>query len=467
MKKSVLFFYCICIAFISEAQPKFVGLASNDGALGGGTLIRFVAGEDSILSYYSLPGIGGIGAGDADPNGSVVEASNGKMYGMTYVDGPAKLGTLFEYDYVTNNYLPLVDFVTASGCKAYSSLMQASNGLLYGMTSYGGNDSAGTLFSYAIGSDSIIRLVDMPIGSGYLSRPNSLIQSSNGNLYGMTSLDGTNGGGTIFEFNINTNTYTVKYNLPAKAHPFGDLLELGIDTLYGLSRLDGNNNHGTIFRFVPASADYTVLYNFDSLHGANPQSSLIVAKDGKLYGTTYFGGAHGRGVLFRFDLSSSIFEDIHDFKDTDGFYPNGSPYPASDGNIYGMTYLGGTSNFGTIYQYDIVTSTFVSSASFNYTNGGNPNGHLTEYKTPTGIPEVNPYHFRLYPNPANGLFSIENNYNSTLAVQIINLLGERLKTYTMTGSTQTFDIGDLGAGMYEVRISDGEQVQKVMKVVKD
>src|SRR5438270_8934716 len=71
----------------------------------------------------------------SDFPGSLMEASNGKLYGVTTQGGNLDLGVIFSFDPVSSAYEKLKDLhYTPCG-----SLMQASDGKLYGMTSSGGN----------------------------------------------------------------------------------------------------------------------------------------------------------------------------------------------------------------------------------------------------------------------------------------------------------------------------------------
>jgi hypothetical protein len=92
---------------------------------------------------------------------------------------------------------------------------------------------------------------------------------------------------------------------------------------------------------------------------------------------------------------------------------------------------------------------------------------VTTYLTvSTGMADMITNDLQLFPNPTAARFTIDHNNKGHLSIQIINLLGERLKTFTMTGAQQAFDISDLSAGIYEVQISDGKQTFKVLKLVK-
>jgi len=380
MKYLVLFF-AIFLAIHLQATPKLISMTYNGGANSGGTLIQYTAGNSGLSSYYSLHGTGQAGnSGNADPYGSVIQASNGNIYGMTYQDGTNHKGTIFQYNCSTNTYTVEVSFDSISGYGPLGSLLEVSNGLLYGLTSRGGAFGGGTIFSYAIGGNTVTKLADLPANAHPYG---SLIQASDGNLYGMTKYDGGNSSGTIFEFNLSNNTYTVKYSLLAGAQPSGSLLEVGADTLYGLTFGDGTNMMGSIFRYIPASNTYTVCYNFSMSTGGSPCSSLTLAGNGLLYGTTALGGVFHDGVLFSYDITNQVYTDIHDFNGMDGRNPLCTVYQASDGLLYGMTGSGGTYSLGNIFSYNIGTASLTSLFSFNGTDGASPQfGGMTEYITP-------------------------------------------------------------------------------------
>jgi len=80
---------------------------------------------------------------------NLIQASNGKLYGMTKVGGIDDLGVLYEYDIATNVYLTKLSFDGAlKGASPEGGLFQASNGLIYGMTRKGGINDLGVVFEY-------------------------------------------------------------------------------------------------------------------------------------------------------------------------------------------------------------------------------------------------------------------------------------------------------------------------------
>ena len=67
---------------------------------------------------------------------------------MTYSGGLNNQGVLFQYDPITDIYVKKLIFSATTGYNPYGSLMQANDGNLYGMTSAGGINNLGTLFQY-------------------------------------------------------------------------------------------------------------------------------------------------------------------------------------------------------------------------------------------------------------------------------------------------------------------------------
>ena len=61
-----------------------------------------------------------------------------KLYGMTGRGGSNDAGVIFSFDPAASTYTKLMDFDYANGRYPYGSLVQASDGKLYGMTSEGG-----------------------------------------------------------------------------------------------------------------------------------------------------------------------------------------------------------------------------------------------------------------------------------------------------------------------------------------
>jgi uncharacterized repeat protein (TIGR03803 family) len=85
---------------------------------------------------------------------------------------------------------------------------------------------------------------------------------------------------------------------------------------------------------------------------------------GLLYGTTYFGGNADQGTLYVINKDGSDFSTIYRFLDDsmDGFNPNVEMIRASDGALYGTTFLGGEFASGTIFRIKPVALSAIRTA---------------------------------------------------------------------------------------------------------
>src|SRR6478735_769599 len=303
------------------------------------------------------------------------------LYGTTTQGGKNNGGTICKLITATNTLSAAFSFDTVDGKSPfYTKLLQASDGKLYGMTSGGGNYS-GVIFSYDPVTLTYKKLYDFDNTNG--SSPyGSLIQATDGKLYGMTRYGGI-GYGVIFSYDIATSTYTKLKNFDKAngSYPYGDLVQASDGRLYGMTSGGGSIDAGVIFSYDPAISTYAKLIDFAYKKGVNPQGSLIQASDGQLYGMTSGGGSSNMGVIFSYDLTTSTYTKRMDFDYTNGAVPFGSFIQASDGKLYGTTAAGGNNTLGVIFSYDAATSNYTKLRDFGANNLGNyVNGALTKDK---------------------------------------------------------------------------------------
>src|SRR5580692_1610353 len=161
----------------------------------------------------------------------------------------------------------------------------------------------------------------------------SLVQGTDGNLYGITEFGGANSLGTVFKVTP-TGTLTTLYSFCAKTNctegavPFGGLV-LGTDgNFYGTTSEGGDTAEpcaaeggivdcGTVFKITPAGK-LTTLHSFDSTDGYTPgYGPLVQAANGNFYGTTQSGGANGGGAVFSI-TSEGTLTLLHSSAYTDG-----------------------------------------------------------------------------------------------------------------------------------------------------
>lgn len=97
---------------------------------------------------------------------------------------------------------------------------------------------------------------------------------------------------------------------------------------------------GLLAAVAAEAQTFTTLYNFNGTQGYHPVS-LVQGRDGNFYGTTIYGGTSDNGAIFKITPSGEV-TDLYSFSAPS--YPNGLIL-ASDGNFYGTTYYGGSGGY--------------------------------------------------------------------------------------------------------------------------
>jgi uncharacterized repeat protein (TIGR03803 family) len=323
------------------------------------------------------------------PFAGLVQATNGNLYGTTNSCGANGYGTVFKIT-PSGTLTTLHSFDGTDGGIPYAGLLQDTNGNLYGTTSEGGvvGGGDGTVFQITP-SGTLMTLSSFDFTNG-ASPYAGLLQGTNGKLYGTTWQGGSgnldscsfDGCGTVFETTLSGATSTlysfcVQSGCPDGSGPQAGLVQATNGSLYGTTTAGGTNGYGTIFKITP-SGTLTTLYSFCSQSscpdGKTPYAELIQATNGNLYGTTYYGGTNGYGTIFRITPSGTL-TTLHSFDYTDGAYPYAGLNQASDGNFYGTTVEGGTSGFGTVFKIT-PSGTLTTLHSFDYTDGADVQGGL-------------------------------------------------------------------------------------------
>jgi len=309
--------------------------AGGSGTVAAGVIFRITpGGVYSVI--YNFPGYYNPSYGD--PFGSLIQASDGYLYGTTMSGGTGSSpgsGILFKCS-LSGTFTLLLNFGGTTGPNFGSgamNLMQANDGNLYGMTEYGGSNDNGVIYEYNITTNTYTKLLDFTGRDGAYPGDNghgSLMQASDGNLYGMTEYGGLNNIGVIFQYNLNTGVYIDEYDFPNinvdGYFPLGFLTEASDGNLYGMTSGGGKNGEGNLFRFTPGSnINYTALYQFDPLNDNTgfPYGSLLKASDGNLYGLTYgLQTQKAWGTIFNYNIVSDTVKELYNFKGTDGANPH-------------------------------------------------------------------------------------------------------------------------------------------------
>ncbi len=281
----------------------------------------------------------------------VVGKNDGALYGITFAGGTnSSRGIIWKLNRDGSGYRILHSFFpndnsgTASLLQPQPALIQGSDGLLYGTTpgvGFTGTDPTtqyGTVFKITPDSGLFTVLHSFTASD---SAPDSLVQGSDGALYGA-------GLNSIFKLNTDGNNYTVLHTFNAGtdgSSPVGALIQGSDGALYGTTVGSGPNSHGTVFKLDTNNA-FTVLHSFGSIpnDGQQPFCGLVQADNGALYGMTRIGGSNTFGTLFMLNTDGGGYTNLHHFGSPagDGAHPVfGSLTKGLGGVLYGTTEMGG------------------------------------------------------------------------------------------------------------------------------
>ncbi|MFN9695594.1 MAG: choice-of-anchor tandem repeat GloVer-containing protein, partial [Synechococcaceae cyanobacterium] len=300
-------------------------------------------------------------ANGANPSAALTPASNWLFFGTTSGGGDHNVGSIFEFDSSGAGSIKLkASFDYANGAYPSAALTPAGNGLFYGTTTSGGDNSLGSIFEFDPSAGGSIKLKASFDGVNGLWPAAALTLAGNGLFYGTTSGGGDHGRGSIFEFDPSgPGSITLKASFDGAngGNPFAALTAAVNGLLYGTTASGGDHNLGSIFAFDPSGGgSITLKASFDGANGSTPLAALTPADNGLFYGTTYGGGVNDRGAIFEFDPSSTdsltLKASFPAFPFTEGVSPSGELIQASTGKFLGTAGLGGDSAVGTIYEFD-------------------------------------------------------------------------------------------------------------------
>ena len=395
------------------------GMTREGGTNNLGTIFKVKSdgtGFAKLIDFSSL-------AKGSSPEGSLI--SDGIfLYGMTKKGGINDMGTTFKIMPDGTGFAKLLDFSGVVNGKTPTGSLISDGTFLYGMTSAGGTKDFGTIFKIKPDGTGFIKLLDFN-GAANGSSPRGSLISDGTFLYGVTLSGGTNNFGTIFKINPDGTGFAKLLDFTGATNgssPSGSLISDGI-FLYGLTQQGGTNNFGTLFKIMPDGTGFTKLPDFSlATNGKYPRGSLI--SDGTfLYGMTREGGANNFGTLFRIMLDGTGFAKLLDFATVaTGILPEGSLI--SDGNfLYGMTSGGGTANVGTVFKYQIGTTTDIHK--------------VTDITAQLAV----------YPNPNSGSFTIHAATEGVYA--ILNELGQTIKIVKLNAENKnSMMVDNLSNGIY-------------------
>jgi uncharacterized repeat protein (TIGR03803 family) len=334
-----------------------------------------------------------------EPFGGVTLDTAGNLYGTTSTAGSGfglGLGTVFKLD--TAGKLTTLHAFTgnADGGNPFAGVILDTTGNLYGTTNYGGvPDYLGTVFMLdKTGKETVLHNFTGEADGESPFAP--LIRDAAGNLYGTTLGKSSGDQGTVFKLDKNGKE-TVLHNFTGRAdgqNPEAGLIRDRVGNLYGTAG-GGQLNAGTVFK-IDQAGKFTPLYAFSGgTDGSVPLGGLVRDPTGNFYGTTFDGGdlncnvGFGCGVVFKLDQAGKETVVYRFVGGTDGQGPQGNLVRDTKGNLYGITYFGGSAagcgggGCGTVFKLDANGKETILHRFQGTSDGANPMAGLTLVKDGT------------------------------------------------------------------------------------
>ncbi|HVM59614.1 MAG TPA: choice-of-anchor tandem repeat GloVer-containing protein [Verrucomicrobiae bacterium] len=338
------------------------------------------SGAAALTNLWTFTG----GADGANPMlANLIQATDSCFYGTAAYGGANGYGAVIRIT-PAGVLTSLWSFANGTdGANPYAPLVQAGDGNFYGTTSGSGSGASpnGTVFRIT-SRGTLTTLRSFSGGSDGAAPYGGLVQGIDGNLYGTTSAGGTSGNGTVYRITTSGTLTTLRPFAGGSdgSAPYGGLVQ-GVDgNFYGTTSAGGASGNGIIYRITP-SGTLTNLWSFSGgLDGGNPNAGLAWGGDGNLYGMTSVGGANGNGTVFRITPTGTL-SNLCAFQGClDGAAPYAALVQGSDGNFYGTTSGSGSgpSPYGTVFRIT-PAGTLTTLASFsNGLDGANPYAGLVQ-----------------------------------------------------------------------------------------
>jgi uncharacterized repeat protein (TIGR03803 family) len=331
------------------------GAASSGGANNSGTLYKLTTSGSSFTLLHSLTSLEG-----SLPQGALVQAPDGTLFGTAYNGGLNGYGTVFRVGPDGSNVGVIHDFMPPNGGDGVhpAAPVTISGSVAYGTDSSGGSSGRGAVYKLNLDGSGYALLHNFTNGSSDGGTSAAVIKGADGYLYGTIPSGGSNGNGAVFKLSADGSAYSDLYDFGAAPadgnNPQAGLLQGRDGALYGTTQYGGSNSSGTVFKLNTDGSAYSVLYHFSGASdGSYPVCSLIQGNDGLLYGTAPSGGTNNDGTVFKLATNGATFMKIYDFKGSpDGQQPQGGLLLGQDGFLYGVSGYGGSNSSGTVFRMD-------------------------------------------------------------------------------------------------------------------
>jgi uncharacterized repeat protein (TIGR03803 family) len=366
------------MAFCSARQLAMV----MAGVLAGVSQAWAASPHYSLFAQFSSPNAGPPSTGtEMRSPQTIMLGSDGRLHGVSTAGGYFGYGGVF---YVTSggfisseiDYGGPSDSTVGYGwvlpptlpANNFTPLVALPAGKIMGVSNMGGlpgTTASGVLYESSP-DGSRFNLHTFYRGTGDVTQPESTAMGSDGNLYGL-ALGGTWSGGTLtsnsnlFRFDYSNGVVSNLFSFQSYS-PTNFVLGAGDNMYVTLPKgvvLPGavTGSTGDVIYQVTKGGAGSVIHVLDPATEGQGIDELVGDGQGNLYGAALTGGVLGDGDGTVFKVSAmGEFSVLHSFSSfvgasQQGFWPN-SLVAGSDGNVYGMTRLGGVPSApnGTLFR---------------------------------------------------------------------------------------------------------------------
>jgi uncharacterized repeat protein (TIGR03803 family) len=348
--------------------------------------LPITASAGTLTTLYTFQG----GTDGGNPTGPLID-ENGALYGIAPYLSESMPGNVYRIDLKSGAFAVVHTFQGGSDGMAPAGGLVDVSGTLYGTTAEGGGtgclingktSGCGTIFSInaKTGAENVVYALPEN-ADGNLSEPGSPVYSS-GTVYAPTAYGGANGKGSVFSYNLATDSFTVLHSFGSGMDGVYANLELlyqggllyGTTTNGGGGTCHGGGGCGTLFSINPTSGNESILTNFSKRSLGWAPNSNLVYNAGSLIGDAVSGGTrdcqYGCGVLFSVNTSTDVESALH-YYDNKSLNPGGLTIVGA--NAY-ATSGGDDGSWGELVKINLKSGHQTVLYSFT---GGSDGGHPT------------------------------------------------------------------------------------------
>ena len=332
---------------VMDEKGNLFGVVELGGSGGNGAIVEIVAGSGVVSTLASLSG----GDGSQPVSGLMIDAK-GNLYGTTSAGGSAGNGTIYMLAKGSGSITTLASFSAKDGKNPVGPLVMDRAGNLFGTMASGGANDMGTVFELGKRNHRV-QLLSTFDGTNGANPIFGLTLDARGNLYGVA--EGSETGkipATVFEVLRGNHLLKTLATLGVATSPIGTLVTDSKGDMFGVLNAGGTNHTGAVFELAKGSSSAAIIASFSADTGL-PLGGLLMDKGGNLFGTySHDAAAPGSGGLFEIVAGSGTITRLAASDgNVAGSTPQGTLMMDKNGTLYGAAYSPLPENTTTVFSF--------------------------------------------------------------------------------------------------------------------